>query len=94
MKRTFLTKTARTQGQSIVFFRDPFRLVPTSQLAELADKFTRNEILSPNEFRKIVGYKPVQDERANELRNRNLNQDKNAETPPIADDQSGSIAED
>lgn len=94
MKRKFLTKTARTQGQSIVFFRDPFRLVPVGQLAELADKFTRNEILSPNEFRKIVGYKPVNDERANELRNRNLNEDKNAETPPITEDSTGSIAED
>ena len=86
MKRKFLTKTARTQGQSIVFFRDPFRLVPAAQLAELADKLTRNEIMSPNEFRvKALGYKAVDDERANELRNRNLNQDKDAEPAPQTD---------
>ena len=94
MNRKFLTKTARSQGHSIMFFRDPFRLVPVGQLAELADKFTRNEILSPNEFRKIVGYKPVADARANELRNRNLNQDKDAEVPPVAENESGTIVED
>ena len=94
MKRTFLTKTARTRGESVIFFRDPFRLVPVSQLADLADKFTRNEILSPNEFRKIVGYKPVDDERANELRNRNINEDKDAERAPVALDDYGSIAGD
>lgn len=74
MDRKWITKTARTQGQTIMFFRDPFRLVPVEQLAEIADKFTRNEVLSPNEVRAIIGYKPVDDERANELRNRNLNQ--------------------
>lgn len=74
MKRTFLTKTARSQHQTIMFFRDPFRLVPVGSLAEVADKLTRNEILSPNEFRAIIGYKPVNDPRADELRNRNLNQ--------------------
>lgn len=74
MRRKFLTRTARTQGQSIMFFRDPFRLVPVEQIAEIADKFTRNEVLSPNEIRAIIGYKPVDDERADELRNRNLNQ--------------------
>lgn len=94
MKRTFLTKNARTRGESIVYFRDPFRLVPASQLAELADKFTRNEILSPNEFRKIIGYKPVEDSRADELRNRNLNKEKNGEESPIVQEESGSIAED
>lgn len=73
MTRSFLTKTARTQGQRIMYFRDPFKLVPISQIAEIADKFTRNEIFSPNEVRGIVGKKPVDDERANELRNRNLN---------------------
>lgn len=57
-----------------MFFRDPFRLVPVEQMAEIADKFTRNEILSPNEIRAIMGYKPVDDPRADELRNRNLNQ--------------------
>jgi len=74
MKRKFLTKTARTQGQSIVFFRDPFRLVPVNDLAELADKFTRNEIVTSNEFRQILGYKPSSDPRADELRNKNLNE--------------------
>lgn len=70
--RKFLTKTARTQKQSIVFFRDPFRLVPVNDLAEIADKFTRNEILSSNEFRGIIGFKPVDDPRADELRNKNI----------------------
>lgn len=73
MKVKFLTKTARTQRQSIAFFRDPFRLVPTSNLAELADKFTRNEIMSSNEFRQIVGLLPSNDPKADELRNKNLN---------------------
>lgn len=73
-KRKFLTKTARSQKQSIVFFRDPFKLVPVSQIADIADKFTRNEILSSNEIRGIVGYRPVDDPQANELRNKNLNQ--------------------
>lgn len=73
MNRKFLTKTARTQGQSIVFFRDPFKLVPVNQLAEVADKFTRNEIMSSNEIRQIVGMKPVDDPKADELRNKNLN---------------------
>lgn len=73
MKRKFLTKTARTQGQSIEFFNNPFRLVPVNEMADIADKFTRNEILSSNELRAIVGYKPVSDERADELRNKNLN---------------------
>lgn len=73
MKRKFLTKTARSQNQSIVFFKDPFRLVPVTQLAEIADKFTRNEIMSSNEIRQIVGMKPVEDIRADELRNKNLN---------------------
>lgn len=72
-KRKFLTKTARTRGQSIWFFRDPFKLVPVSKVADIADKFTRNEILSSNEVRAIIGYKPVDDPAANELRNKNLN---------------------
>ena len=72
-KRKFLTKTARTQHQSITFFRDPFKLVPVSQVAEIADKFTRNEILSSNEVRAIIGYKPSKDPMADELRNANLN---------------------
>ena len=73
MKRKFLTKTARTQNQSIKFFRDPFRLVPVLNLAEIADKFTRNEIMTSNEFRQIVGMKPSDDPNADELRNKNLN---------------------
>ena len=73
MNRKFLTKTARTQRQSIVFFRDPFKLVPVNQIAEIADKFTRNEIMSSNEIRQIVGMKPVADAKADELRNKNLN---------------------
>lgn len=74
MKRTFISKTARTQGQSIVIFNDPFRLVPMSILADLADKFTRNEITTGNEIRSIIGLKPSSDPSADELRNKNLNQ--------------------
>lgn len=74
MKRTFLTKTARTQGQSILFFRDPFKLVPLSQLAELSDKLTRNEIATSNEFRQILGWKPSDDPNADKLKNSNLKQ--------------------
>lgn len=77
MKRKFLTKTARSQLQSIEYFRDPFKLVPVSEIAEIADKFTRNEIMSSNEIRQIVGMKPSTDPRADELRNKNLNRDKN-----------------
>lgn len=73
MKRKFLTKTARSQRQSIVFFRDPFRLVPVADIAEIADKFTRNEIMSTNEFRQVIGMKPVDSPMADELRNKNLN---------------------
>ena len=74
MTRTFLTKTARTQKQAISFFRDPFKLAPVSQIAEIADKFTRNEIMSSNEIRSIIGMKPSDDPRADELRNSNINQ--------------------
>lgn len=73
IKTKFLTKTARTQGQSIEYFSDPFKLIPVSKLADIADKFTRNEIMSTNEIRQIIGMKPVQDARADELRNKNLN---------------------
>lgn len=72
MKRKFLTKTARSQLQSISFFRDPFKLVPVDQMAEIADKFTRNEIMTSNEIRQVVGMKPSKDPRADELRNKNL----------------------
>lgn len=73
MHRTFLTPTARTQGQAITYFIDPFRLVPAKDLAELADKFTRNEVMTSNEFRAIIGYKPSSAKGADELRNKNLN---------------------
>lgn len=76
MKRKFLSKTARTQRQSILFFRDPFKLVPITNIAEIADKFTRNEILSANEIRQIVGMKPSNDPKADELRNSNISQAK------------------
>ena len=72
MRRTFLTKTARAQMQSIAYFRDPFKLVPISDIAEIADKFTRNEILSANEFRSFIGIRPSKDPKADELRNSNM----------------------
>ena len=76
MKRKFLTKTARTQRQSIQFFRDPFKLVPVGDIAEIADKFTRNEIMTSNEIRQIVGMSPSDDPKADELRNSNISQQK------------------
>lgn len=76
-KRKFLTKTAISQKQSIVFFRDPFKLVPIDKVAEMADKFTRNEIMSSNEVRQVIGLKPSKDPSADELRNKNLNQSEN-----------------
>ena len=76
LKRKFLTKTARSQGQSIMFFRDPFKLVPVNDLAELADKFTRNEIMTSNEIRQIVGMKPSDDPKADELKNSNISESK------------------
>lgn len=85
MKRKFLTKTARSQLQSIVFFRDPFKLVPVSDISEIADKFTRNEIMTSNEIRQIIGMKPSDDPRADELRNKNLNQPKDDQTNPSND---------
>ena len=74
MKRKFLTKTARSQKQSIRFFRDPFKLVPVTALPDIADKFTRNEIVTSNEFRQVIGMKPSSDPNADQLRNKNLNQ--------------------
>ena len=73
MKRSFLSKTARTQGQTVMFFREPFKLVPVNNIADIADKFTRNEIMSSNEIRQIIGMKPSNDPKADELRNSNLN---------------------
>lgn len=72
IKRKWLTRTARTQGQSIVVFRDPFKLVPVSQIAEISDKFTRNEIATSNEIRQVIGWKPSDDPKADELRNSNI----------------------
>lgn len=72
MKRTFLTKTARTQGQSIEYYQDPFKLVPINSIAEIADKFTRNEIMSSNEIRSVIGFKPSSDPKADQLRNSNM----------------------
>jgi hypothetical protein len=72
MRRTFLTKTARTQRQDIMYFRNPLKIVPVSQIAEIADMFTRNEILSSNEIRQVLGFKPSADPKADELRNSNM----------------------
>lgn len=89
MKRKFLTKTARSQHQSISFFRDPFKLVPVNDIAEIADKFTRNEIMTSNEIRQVVGMKPSDDPRADELRNKNLSapsgSNQQSEEMPIAE---------
>ena len=89
MKRKFLTKTARSQHQSISFFRDPFKLVHVNDIAEIADKFTRNEIMTSNEIRQVVGMKPSEDPRADELRNKNLSapsgSDQQSEEMPITE---------
>ena len=80
----FLTKTARSQHQSVMFFRDPFRLVPVENVAEIADKFTRNEIMTSNEFRQVIGMKPSDDPKADELRNANISEpaaDSNVQLP-------------
>jgi hypothetical protein len=95
MRRKFLTKTARTQKQSVMFFNDPFKLVPLSAIAEIADKLARNEILSSNELRQILGFAPVADPKADELRNSNMPQaaTESGETPegeaPADDDLDG-----
>lgn len=88
MKRKFLTKTARSQLQSISFFRDPFKLVPVNDIAEIADKFTRNEIMTSNEIRQVVGMKPSDDPRADELRNKNLSapSESTSETPVVSEE--------
>lgn len=88
LSRKFLTKTARTQGQSIVFFREPFKLVPVNQIADIADKFTRNEILTSNEIRGIIGFEPSSDPGADQLQNSNLYQQNSAvptDTVPTTD---------
>lgn len=95
MKRKFLTKTARSQKKSILFFKDPFRLVPVNDIAEIADKFTRNEIMTSNEVRQVVGMKPSSDPNADVLRNKNLSQSaeeiaaQSGGLSPATDDESG-----
>ncbi len=89
LKRKFLTKTARSQSQSVEFFRNPFKLVPVAELAEISDKMTRNEIMSSNEIRQIIGMRPSDDPAADELRNKNLNQS----TAAISNKQRGPIEE-
>lgn len=83
MKRKFLTKTARSQRQTIMFFRDPFKLVPATQLADIADKFTRNEIMSSNEIRHIIGMKPSKDPKADQLVNSNVRQPDDKTQPQV-----------
>lgn len=90
MKRKFLSKTARSQKQSIMFFRDPFKLVPVNDIAEIADKFTRNEIMSSNEFRQIVGLRPSSDPKADKLINSNLNHPEEQGTEGVPMDGAGS----
>ena len=86
VRRTFLTKNARTRGEDIMFFRDPFRLVPVNNIADIADKFTRNEIMSSNEVRSVVGLKPSDQPGADELRNKNLNKSNADIKPPIIEE--------
>lgn len=92
MKRVFLTKTARSQGQSIVYIRDPFKYVSPGQLPDMVDKFTRNEVMSSNEFRAVIGLKPSTDPKADELRNKNINEkvEKPTEEEPVKLRQNGS----
>ncbi|HBA10856.1 MAG TPA: phage portal protein [Eubacterium sp.] len=89
LKRKFLTKTARTQLQSISFFRDPFKLVPVNDIAEIADKFTRNEIMTSNEIRQIVGMKPSNDPKADQLINSNISQAKEDNVPSEGNEEHG-----
>ena len=92
MKRVFLSKTARTQGQTIMFFREPFKLMSVSEIAETADKLTRNEILSSNEVRQLIGFKPSNDPKADELRNSNISQpDDNAKPEDTVSDSKDSL---
>lgn len=89
MKRKFLTKTAISQNQTIMYFMDPFKLVPVSNLADIADKFTRNEILSSNEVRQIIGMKPSEDPKADQLINKNIAQPNNGEEVPSNGEEAG-----
>ena len=89
MTRKFLTKTARSQSQTIMFFRDPFRLVPVNNIAEIADKLTRNEILTSNEIRGVIGFKPSDDPKADKLINSNLNQPDGEQTDQTIENEPG-----
>ena len=91
MRRKFLTKTARSQKQSILFFRDPFRLVPINDIAEIADKMTRNEIMTSNEIRQKIGMKPSKDPKADELRNSNLSAPKEEGNQPPSTSEGGNV---
>ena len=93
MKRKFLSKTARTRGQTIQYFRDPFKLVPVSELAEIADTLTRNEIASSNEIRQIMGWMPSSDPNADKLRNSNISQSKSAGNATDDSGQNGTVDE-
>lgn len=84
MRRSFLTKTARTQGQSVMFFYDPFKVIPIDQLADIVDKLTRNEVFSSNEFRQILGRRPSKDPKADQLRNSNMPQSELGQNNPPA----------
>lgn len=85
----YLSKTARSRGEAIMFFRDPFKLVPVNNIADIADKFTRNEILSSNEVRGLIGFMPVDNPQADELRNKNINQSADAMQPAMTTDEQG-----
>lgn len=91
--RKFLTKTARAQGQTVMFFYDPFRLVPVSKIADISDKLTRNEILSSNEVRSLIGFKPSKDPKADELRNKNINQSNSELKRPPAEMEEESMSD-
>lgn len=93
MTRSFITKTARSQGQAVSYFRDPFKLVPIDNIAEIADKFTRNEILSANDIRAAIGYKPSNDPKADELRNSNMPRPKEEESSPPPEPEEGGVDE-
>ena len=94
MKRKFLSKTARTQKQTILFFRDPFKLVPVNDMAEIADKFTRNEIMSSNEIRQAIGMKPSSDPKADQLVNSNISQPVDKQNIPTPPEKSGQNTDD
>ena len=89
MKRKFISKTARSQKQSIAYFRDPFKLVPVNDIAEIADKFTRNEILTSNEIRQIIGMKPSSDPKADQLINSNISQPEERSTENLEEGGNG-----